>query len=91
MTRRTCLRGRRERSDLALRLRSAGFSRSDPRGFHQIDGISHTDGLDAWSGPTGNYPEGALAIHDDTEEPLRGQQNYKIVDWREIKQPLQLP
>lgn len=57
----------------------------------EIDAISHTDGLDAWSGPIGNYPEGALAIHDDNEEPLEGQQNYKLVDWREVKAALDLP
>jgi len=56
-----------------------------------IDGVTHTDGLDAWSGPIGRYPEGALAIHDDNEEPLEGQQNYKIVDWREVKAALDLP
>jgi len=56
-----------------------------------IDGVTHTDGLDAWSGPIGRFPEGALAIHDDNDEPLDGQQNYKIVDWREVKAALSLP
>lgn len=56
----------------------------------EIDAVSHTDGLDAWSGPIGIYPEGALAIHDDNEEPLEGQQNYKLIDWREVKAALGL-
>lgn len=56
-----------------------------------IDGITHTDGLDAWSGRIGDYPEGAIAIHDDEEQPGDGQQNYKIVDWREVKAAMQLP
>lgn len=53
-----------------------------------IDGVTHTDGLDAWSGPIGPWPQGALAFHDDTDTPNPGQQNYKMVDWREIKRAL---
>lgn len=55
-----------------------------------IDGVTHTDGLDAWSGPIGPWPEGAIAFHDDEDAPNPGQQNYKIVDWREIKRALGL-
>jgi len=54
------------------------------------DEITHTDGLDAWSGAIGDYPEGALAIHDDYETPGEDQQNYKIVDWRDVRQALGL-
>lgn len=53
-----------------------------------IDGVTHTDGLDAWSGPIGPWPQGAIAFHDDTDTPRTGQQNYKMVDWREIKRAL---
>jgi 3-phytase len=56
-----------------------------------IDAVSHTDGLDAWSEPIGPWPQGALAIHDDNDEPDPGQQNYKLVDWREVKAALDLP
>lgn len=56
-----------------------------------IDGVTSTDGIDAWSGPIGSYPEGLLAVHDDRDEPLRGQQNYKLVDWRDVKRALRLP
>lgn len=55
-----------------------------------IDGVTHTDGLDAWSGPIGPWPEGAIAFHDDTDSPHPGQQNYKIVDWRDVKRALGL-
>jgi len=55
-----------------------------------IDGVTHTDGLDAWSGPIGPWPEGALSFHDDTDTPHKGQQNYKIVDWRAVKAALGL-
>ena len=54
------------------------------------DAITHTDGLDAWSGPIGDYPEGALAIHDDYETPGEEQQNYKLVDWRDVREALGL-
>jgi len=53
-----------------------------------VDAVTHTDGLDAWSGAIGPWPQGALAFHDDSDAPNRGQQNYKMVDWREIKRAL---
>lgn len=55
-----------------------------------IDGVTATDGLDAWSGPIGPFPEGAIAFHDDNDRPNRGQQNFKIVDWRDIRAALGL-
>lgn len=55
-----------------------------------IDGVTHTDGLDAFSGPIGPFPEGALAFHDHEDAPHPGQQNYKIVDWRAVKAALGL-
>lgn len=53
-----------------------------------IDGVTHTDGLDAWSGPIGPWSQGAIAFHDDNDRPNPGQQNYKIVDWRDVKRAL---
>ncbi len=55
-----------------------------------IDGVTSTDGLDAFSGPIGPFPEGAVAFHDDIDSPSPGQQNYKIVDWRVIREALGL-
>ncbi|KPF83011.1 3-phytase [Brevundimonas sp. AAP58] len=55
-----------------------------------IDGVTSTDGLDAFSGPIGPFPQGAVAFHDDIDSPNPGQQNYKIVDWRDIKAALGL-
>lgn len=40
------------------------------------------------SGLIGLWPQGALPIHDDSNTPNPGQQNYKMVDWREIKRAL---
>lgn len=54
-----------------------------------FDGVTGTDGLDAWSGPIGSFPEGVVAVHDDDDGAR--QQNYKIVDWREIRRALALP
>ena len=54
-----------------------------------IDNVTGTDGLDAWSGSIGPFPEGALAMHDTDDGA--GQQNFKIVDWREVRRALVLP
>src|SRR5690606_18465659 len=56
-----------------------------------IDRVTSTDGISAWSGRIGEYPEGLLAMHDDEDAPHAGQQNFKIVDWRAVKQALGLP
>ena len=56
----------------------------------KIDGVTATDGLDAWSGPIGQFPAGVIAFHDDQDKPDPGQQNYKMVDWRDIRQALDL-
>lgn len=56
-----------------------------------IDGVTGTDGLSAWSGPIGPYPRGLLAMHDEDDSPLRGQQNFKFVDWRDIRRIFSLP
>ncbi len=56
-----------------------------------IDGVTATDGLDAWSGAIAQFPEGALGFHDDQDAPLPGQQNYKMVDWRDVRTALGLP
>lgn len=65
-----------------------------------IDPVTQTDGLDAWSGPIGPFPEGAIAMHDHcdgegTENPPPEvcdsddkQQNVKLVDWRAVKRAL---
>ncbi len=55
-----------------------------------IDGVTQTDGLDAWSGPIGPFPVGALGFHDHEDSPNPGQQNFKMVDWRDVKTALGL-
>jgi 3-phytase len=56
----------------------------------QIDAVTQTDGLDAWSGPIGAFPDGVVAFHDHADDPNRGQQNYKLVDWRDIRRALRI-
>lgn len=56
----------------------------------EIDGVTQTDGLDAFSGAIGPFPEGAVAFHDHEDAPNPGQQNFKIVDWRVIREALGL-
>lgn len=60
-----------------------------------IDGVTNTDGVAAFSGPIGPYPQGLIAVHDDQDVAQdgrghRGQQNYKLVDWRDVKRALGL-
>ncbi|MCG2842747.1 phytase [Sandaracinobacter sp. RS1-74] len=67
-----------------------------------IDPVTETDGVDAWSGPIAGFPEGAIAMHDtcDGEGPNDPdtavcesdgkQQNYKLVDWRDVKKALSI-
>lgn len=57
-------------------------------GSAEIDAVTQTDGLDAWSGPIGAYPDGLIAMHDHADAPHRGQQNYKLVDWRDVRRAL---
>lgn len=68
-----------------------------------IDPVTQTDGLDAWSGPIGPFAQGAIAVHDHCDSPSAGdppaatcdsdtkQQNYKLIDWRDVKAVLGLP
>lgn len=62
--------------------------------FHIVDGIvdgtSATDGVDAFSGPIGNFPDGLVVVHDDHDSPSRLGQNFKLVDWRNIRSALKL-
>lgn len=65
-----------------------------------IDPVTQTDGIDAWSGPIGPFPEGALAVHDHCDgngaadpdaatcDSDTKQQNYKLVDWRQVRAAL---
>ncbi|MCW0047641.1 phytase [Brevundimonas sp. BT-123] len=53
-----------------------------------VDGVTGTDGLAAASGQVGPFPEGLVVIQDDVNDI--GTQNFKYVDWRDIRRALGL-
>lgn len=53
-----------------------------------VDGITGTDGLAAASGQVGPFPDGLVVIQDDVNDV--GTQNFKYVDWRDIRRALGL-
>ena len=53
-----------------------------------VDGVTGTDGLAALGGPVGPFPEGLVVIQDDVNDT--GTQNFKYVDWRDIRAALGL-
>lgn len=53
-----------------------------------IDAVSHTDGLDVSSTPLPGLPAGVLVVQDDANPVAEIDQNFKIVDWREIEKAL---
>lgn len=61
-----------------------------------IDAVTGTDGVAALGGVIGNYPEGLVVMQDDVDtegeqaSTTRDRQNFKLVDWRDIKAALKL-
>ncbi len=56
-----------------------------------IDEVTHTDGLDVFSGALPGFPRGVLIVQDDGN-PRSGQdQNFKVVNWADIEAALSLP
>ena len=53
-----------------------------------VDGVTGTDGLAAAGGAVGPFPEGVVVIQDDVND--EGGQNFKYVDWRDIRRALGL-
>lgn len=54
-----------------------------------VDGITGTDGLDAQGGfVSDRFPEGLVVIQDDVNDV--GSQNFKYLDWRDIRRALGL-
>ena len=53
-----------------------------------VDGVTGTDGLAAASGQVGPFPDGLVVIQDDVNDV--GTQNFKYVDWRDIRRALGL-
>ena len=56
-----------------------------------IDGAEETDGIEATSAALGaSFPEGVFIVQDGFNRPGKDQQNFKIVDWRDVKETLSL-
>jgi len=54
-----------------------------------VDGVTGTDGVAALGGPVGDrFPEGLVVVQDDINEG--GTQNFKYIDWRDIRTALGL-
>ena len=53
-----------------------------------VDGVTGTDGLAAASGAVGPFPDGVVVIQDDVNDV--GTQNFKYIDWRDIRRALGL-
>lgn len=56
-----------------------------------VDAVTGTDGVAALGGAVGAFPEGLIVMQDDVDEgPPGARQNFKLVDWREVKRALGL-
>ena len=55
-----------------------------------IDAVSHTDGLDLVAAPLPEYPKGLLVVQDDGNPESGVDQNFKLIDWREVSDALRL-
>jgi 3-phytase len=54
----------------------------------KVDAVSHTDGLDVSSAPLPGFPRGVLIVQDDANPVSEVDQNFKVVDWREVEKAL---
>lgn len=56
-----------------------------------IDAVTGTDGVAALGGVVGGFAEGLVVMQDDVDEgPAGARQNFKLVDWREVRRALGL-
>ena len=55
-----------------------------------IDAVTHTDGIDIVSAPLPGFPLGVMAVQDDGNPASEQAQNFKLVDWRHVKEALAL-
>ncbi len=67
-----------------------GVVRVTSNGDGTIDEVSHTDGLDVNSTPLPGFPRGVMIVQDDGNPKSGVDQNFKVVDWREVETALGL-
>ena len=53
-----------------------------------VDAVSHTDGIDVTSAALPGYPSGLLVAQDDANPRAGVDQNFKLVDWRDIERAI---
>ena len=56
-----------------------------------IDEVTHTDGLDVYSGAPPGFPRGVLIVQDDGNPRSGENQNFKVVNWADVEVALGLP
>lgn len=56
-----------------------------------IDEVTHTDGLDVFSGALPGFPRGVLIVQDDGNPKSGENQNFKVVNWADVETALGLP
>lgn len=72
------------------------FGRISVMGANGADPVTGTDGVAALGASVGRFPNGLLVMQDDSdtdgEAPTAGRdrQNFKLVDWRDVKRALKL-
>jgi len=59
-----------------------------PNADGSVDGVSHTDGLDVSAAAFPEFPAGILVVQDDANPVSEIDQNFKIVDWRDVEAAL---
>lgn len=67
--------------------------RFSPITANGIDAVTGTDGVAAMEGPVGGFAEGLVVVQDDLDETpgVTGErQNFKLIDWRTIREALGL-
>lgn len=55
-----------------------------------IDDVTHTDGLDVFSGALPGYPRGIVMVQDDGNPKSGQDQNFKVASWADIEAALGL-
>ncbi|MFN4225659.1 MAG: phytase [Hyphomonas sp.] len=56
-----------------------------------IDEVTHTDGLDVFSGPLPGWPRGIIIAQDDANPRKGMNQNFKVASWADVEAALNLP
>lgn len=68
-----------------------GIINIKPNTNDSVDGVSHTDGLAVSSASLGDtLSSGLLVVQDDNNTDPQGNQNFKLVNWKDVEKALGL-